>query len=171
MKTYIRKTAACLFLLLGLSPLFIAFSFTVREYVIRERMRKMLESHDLQTVVVPERDVIWMDDHEIWVNESMFDIRTKKLENGVYTFTGLYDADETELVKEQQHKQQHKQTPEEKILAQTLQALNRLYTETGEDGMVSLAGKRQYDDDYQVKEPQFIPGIITPPPRMAFSHR
>ena len=61
----------------------------------------MLESHDLQTVVVAERDVRWMDDHEIWVNGSMFDIRTKTLSAGVYTFTGMYDADETELVKQQ----------------------------------------------------------------------
>jgi hypothetical protein len=169
-KTCIRKTTACLFLLLGLSPLFIAFSVTVREYVIRERMRKMLESHDLQTVVVAERDVIWMDDHEIWVNESMFDIRTKKLENGIYTFTGLYDADETELVREQQKKKEHTQTPEEKIIAQTLQALTRLYTETGEDETVRLAAKRQYNDGYHVKEPQFIPTIVTPPPRRVFSH-
>lgn len=33
----------------------------------------------------------------------MFDIHTKKLENGIYTFTGLYDDDETILVEKERN--------------------------------------------------------------------
>lgn len=61
-------------------------------------MKQELKYQTLQTVIVSENEVVWMDKHEIWVNNSMFDIHTKKLESGIYTFTGLYDKDETMLV-------------------------------------------------------------------------
>ena len=79
MKAFIQKTSASIFLFLGLWPILLAFYFTIRETLIHWEMKKKLESHELQTVIVPESEVIWMEDHEIWVNNSMFDIQTKKL--------------------------------------------------------------------------------------------
>ena len=67
--------------------------------MIWHEMKEKLETSLLQTITINEKEVVWMDDHEIWVNEHMFDIQTKKLENGIYTFTGLYDEEETNLVK------------------------------------------------------------------------
>jgi hypothetical protein len=85
-------------------------------------MKEKLESHHLQTIVIPENKVTWMDKHEIWVNNSMFDIHTKKLENGIYTFTGLYDDDETELV-EQERNAAGKNNEQNKLLAQLFKCL------------------------------------------------
>ena len=60
-------------------------------------MKKQFETESLQTVVQPENEVIWMDNDEIWVNNRLFDIKNKKLENGIYSFIGLFDEDETKL--------------------------------------------------------------------------
>ena len=80
------------------------------------------EKGALQTVVLPENKVVWMDKHEIWVNNSMFDIATKKLENGIYTFTGLYDEDETSLV-EKEKESSEKNNEQDKRLSQLLKTL------------------------------------------------
>lgn len=85
-------------------------------------MKKEFEKGTLQTVILPENEVMWMDKHEIWVNNSMFDIATKKLEKGVYTFTGLYDEDETKLI-EKQKESSEKNNEQNKILSQLLNSL------------------------------------------------
>ena len=97
-KNTTQKITGFLFILLGLAPLLFILFITLRKEQVRYRMKQELKYQTLQTVIVPESEVIWMDKHEIWVNNSMFDIHTKKLESGIYTFTGLYDKDETMLV-------------------------------------------------------------------------
>lgn len=74
-----------------------------------------------------------MDDHEIWVNEHMFDIHSKKLENGTYTFTGLYDEEETRLVKK--HKDAtEKNSGESQLLTRLIVWLHTIfYDETPGD--------------------------------------
>ena len=62
-----------------------------------------------------------MDKHEISVNGHMFDINSKKLENGIYTFTGLYDDDETELIQKQESTEKDKQ--QNKLLTQFFKSL------------------------------------------------
>ena len=85
-------------------------------------MKKELGIRELHTVVIPESEVIWMDKHEIWVYNSMFDIQTKKLENGIYTFTGLYDEEETILV-ERERKETGKADEKNKLLARLFKSL------------------------------------------------
>ena len=67
-----------------------------------------------------------MDKHEIWVNDHMFDIHSKKLEHGVYTFTGLYDDDETELVKKQQGATEEDKQ-QNKLLSQLFKCLHTIF--------------------------------------------
>ena len=79
--------------------------------------------------MINEKDVVWMDDHEIWVNKQMFDIHTKKLENGIYTFTGLYDEQETMLVKKYNDTKE-KNNEEDQLLTRLFICLqNIFYTE------------------------------------------
>jgi hypothetical protein len=81
-----------------LSPLL----YELQKWEIKSYMSRLLkEERTLQTVCVPEQDVVWMDKHEIWINEQMFDIVSVKLQDGIYRFTGLYDEGETQVVKKQ----------------------------------------------------------------------
>lgn len=99
MKKTIRKIPGLFLLLVGSLPSLITLCFLLRQQMIQYEMKEKLEQSLLQTITINEKDVVWMDDHEIWVNEHMFDIHSKKLENGTYIFTGLYDEEETKLVK------------------------------------------------------------------------
>jgi hypothetical protein len=121
-KTAIRKITSLFYLLLGILPLLFILIITVKKENIHHKMRGKLKNQLLQTITLPENAVVWMDKHEIWVNNTMFDIHSKKLENGIYTFTGLYDDDETELVMHQQGTTE-KDKQQNKLLAQFFKSL------------------------------------------------
>lgn len=127
-------------------------------------MKKKLESNALQTVVIPAEKVIWMDDHEIWINESMFDIRTRKLEDDIYTFTGMYDAEETALVLKQQ-KTTKKQSDQDKLLIQILNCLKNLYSESAEKPFTAFSSPGTHQSFPFSRLPDFVPAIPTPPPQ------
>lgn len=94
-------------------------------------MKQRLENQRLQTIILPEDAVVWMDKNEIWVNNQMFDIHSKKLENGNYIITGLYDDDETELVS-QQHNTREKDEFQNKLLVEFFKCLPVFHNQTKE---------------------------------------
>jgi hypothetical protein len=104
-----------------------------------------------------------MDKHEIWVNNCMFDIHTKKLEKGIYTFTGLFDNDETVLV-EQERKAAGKNNEQNKLLVQFFKCLPgycEQYTEI-------TCPSSQYDRYNTLISPTALNQfreILTPPPQ------
>ncbi|MBP6214847.1 MAG: hypothetical protein KA399_01495 [Chitinophagaceae bacterium] len=104
MKPNINKNTGLFLILLGVFPLLLVVSTDIRKAFLKNRMREKTKlDNGLHTIMIPETDVVWMDKHEIFINDQMFDISNMKLDNGVYTFTGLYDKEETELVKQQQN--------------------------------------------------------------------
>jgi hypothetical protein len=165
-KPAIKKIISLFFILLGLAPLLYIPIITVKKYEIRCQMKEKLEKQTLQTIILPEEEVIWMDKHEIWVNDHMFDIRSKKLENGIYTFTGLYDEDETILVMKEK-KAMGKDKEENKILTQFFQCIHTVfYNQLA--GTYSLAFLNNHISSLisggavaQFKE------ILTPPPQVS----
>ncbi len=129
---------------------------------MEERMK--LEQ-GLQTVVLPEDDIVWMDKHEIWVNNQMFDIHSKKIENGIYTFTGLYDADETFLV-EQQQDATEKDEEDDKLLIHFLKSLHNIYYNPPQEFYpISEEIKNQYYITNSALATQAA-DILTPPPQV-----
>lgn len=126
-----KKIAAIFFILLGFTPLLFALFISLKKEQIHREIKKEFGKGNLQTVILSENEVIWMDKHEIWVNNSMFDIATKKLENGIYTFTGLYDDDETKLVKKEKESSE-KNNEQNKLLSQILKTLPVFCTSSGE---------------------------------------
>jgi len=93
-------------------PFCIPICIKLKKKEIREKMTEELTIRKLETIILTEEDVKWVDKHEIWVNNRMFDISQKKLENGIYTFTGLYDDEETELIQ----KEKKSEDPESNLL-------------------------------------------------------
>lgn len=90
-------------------------------------MKERMEEQWLLTVTVSENDINWVKPgKEIWLNNRMFDIKSSSNENGIYTFTGLYDDDETRLVKQLQINQQENSAGN-KVLAQLFQLLMSPY--------------------------------------------
>jgi hypothetical protein len=158
-----QKLTSLLFILLGLTPLLFILVISVKKQEIRHRMEEDMDRGQLQTVVIPEQEVIWMDKHEIWVNQSMFDIRSKKLENGVYTFTGMYDREETLLVL--QEKKAAGQTNEDnKLLSQFFKSLPE-FCVAHEETFDPAALNDPYKNYLTFAPADPFREIITPPPQ------
>ncbi len=104
-----KRAIATLLLLVILAPFSYVLLLSLGEQVIQWKMQKKLGREKLVTITQKEEEVKWMDRHEIMVNGYMFDISTMKLENGTYTFTGLFDKEETELVKKHREHQDQKE--------------------------------------------------------------
>ncbi len=114
-------------LVLAAMPLVYILFARVHQQSIRYKMKEQLEAQILQTVVIPGNEIVWVKDgKEIWVNGRMFDIRSTHLQNGLYVFRGLYDNDETSLLKQLQKDQQNS-TSENKLLIQLFQFLQSCY--------------------------------------------
>ena len=107
-----------------------------------------------------------MDDHEIWVNEHMFDIRTKKLENGKYTFTGLYDEAETLLVKKHNDTTE-KNSEENRVLSSLFQLLQSTYIESEANLPATDLVLTKYRPLILQHITTPFKAILTPPPQLA----
>lgn len=126
-------------------------------------MKGELEKRHLQTIILRENEVTWMDEHEIWINNSMFDIHTKKLENGLYTFTGLYDEEETLLV-EQERDATGKNNHQNQLLARLFKSLPVFYVPSGE--ILYPALPYAYSTSFISQNPVHpFREILTPPPQ------
>jgi hypothetical protein len=161
--TAIRKITSLTFLLLGFTPLLFVLAITIQKHEIRERMEEEMEKGELQHVTVPENEVVWMDKHEIWVNNQMFDIHTRELRDGKYFFTGLYDAEETDLVVEQR-KSAEQQRSKHQLLVKLFKSIPAYYNAVNEflipgdpAGRDGLFADREPDKPFH--------DILTPPPR------
>ncbi len=164
MKHLLKKIIALAFLLAGFMPVIFTLLFLCKQQMIRHEMKEKLETSLLQTITINEKDVVWMDDHEIWVNELMFDIHTKKLENGMYTFTGLYDEEETNLVKK--HKDTTEKNNEEKqLLSSLFQLLQSSFIDNEASSLITDHTITEYRS--LILQPMSSPfiNILTPPPQ------
>lgn len=127
-------------------------------------MRGELGIQKLQTIKLAEEDVIWMDDHEIWVNESMFDIHSKKTENGFITFTGLYDEEETLLVKREQNQEERDQD-KNKVIISLLNCIQHVYYNRSVDITFETHPQSREFPFWSSGDLQQHYDIVTPPPR------
>ncbi len=127
MKTAAKRVVSCLLLLLAAMPLIYTLVVGVQQQSIREKMKVQLGTHVLQSVTIPVNEVHWiMNGKEIWINGRMFDIRSSHFQNGEYVFSGLYDEDETVLLKQSQKEEQNNSS-ENKLLVQFFQFLQSFY--------------------------------------------
>ena len=127
LKTATKQTTAFILLLLAAMPLVYILFVRVQQQSIRKNMKERLETEVLQTLTIPENEIIWVKEgKEILVNGRMFDIKSTHLQNGVYVFTGLYDEKEADLLKHLKKNQQNG-TSENKLLVQLFQYLQSCY--------------------------------------------
>jgi hypothetical protein len=61
-------------------------------------MEEKLENEQLQTIAIPIEDVQWYKENkEIIVGEKLFDVKSVVYQNGIASFTGIYDDRETNI--------------------------------------------------------------------------
>lgn len=164
MTAYFKKLTSLLFILLGLAPLLAVLVLSIRKQHVRHRMKEKLESQLLQTIVLSESDVTWVKKHEIRIEGRMFDIKTKKLVDGYYTFTGLYDDEET-MLEELQKKTSSGQHEQYKLLAYYLKCLPHFFNAITDYSY--KAGTSSCISCFVSKDPvTLFQEILTPPPQV-----
>lgn len=154
-------------LLLTAFPLVTVFIFQAQQKKIQHGMKKQLEEKILHTVSVAATEVRWVKaGKEIWLGNKMFDIKSSQLVNGYYTFTGLYDEEETMLVKRMQTNQQEEKKSGNKLIAQLFQLLQTpCDSQPQEAATVPVFTFSQYDIQKYDLSSSFL-AIITPPPKV-----
>jgi hypothetical protein len=161
----VQKITAFFFIFLGFMPLLFFVSFRIQQQSIRREMREKLEQENLQTLVLHESQFEWIEDHEIRVNGMMFDIRSVNQSNGIYTFSGHYDEDETLLVN-QHNEGMSKNNTGNKFFSQLLKSFFNIYFVP--PGMQPVfSGELNHVPDASVaKLSSVFICIITPPPQV-----
>ena len=166
-RTAIEKSTGIFFLLLGCTPWLFILVFCIKQQSIRHEMKEKLEQNiPLYSINIADNEVVWVKKgKEITVNGKMFDVKTAKSDNGITTFTGLYDEDETLLKKQLAESWQKKSSGENKTLLQLIVSLQNVFYETPG---VELLCQREISQYYLFDHsglPVNFKLILTPPPR------
>ena len=129
-------------------------------------MKEQLEKKLLQTIVVGENDIHWIKaEKEVWLNNRMFDVKSFCHKNSHYFLTGLYDDDETLLVKQLQKNQQQENNSGNKLLLQLLQLFPISYEIPADEFLPFLVITRQFPENNDPICSHYL-SIITPPPQV-----
>jgi hypothetical protein len=119
------NTAKPALLLAALFPFITLLGFQLHQKAVRHRMKEEMEKQCLHTITLQQQEFHWVEEgKELWVNNRLFDVKSFHVENGTYSFTGLYDEEETSLVKSLQQNEGQRNTPENKLLTEFFQLLN-----------------------------------------------
>ncbi len=128
MKPSIKKITSLFLILLGFTPLLFVIIFSIRQHSIRHRMKEKMENQSLQSITIDDNAIHWAKPgKEIWVKGKMFDIKSIAHKNGLTTFYGLFDDDETLLKKVFEKGCKKKMTEENMLLSQLFQCLQGVY--------------------------------------------
>ncbi|MBS1510618.1 MAG: hypothetical protein JST86_07260 [Bacteroidetes bacterium] len=108
MTAYPKKIWGSALLLVVAAPVLFSAVFLLRQQYLQNQMREKIEQSALQIISLPASSVKWVaSEKEILVDGKLFDVQSVQLNDGVYTFSGLFDTDEDNLITEFRHGLQH----------------------------------------------------------------
>jgi len=101
-RTKIRHITNSCFLVLAILPVVLASMLYIAQMRARHRNEKKLEHALLHTVTVPGGQLRWaVPGKEVWIGAELFDVKTiHQTADGSYQLTGLFDAEESLVVKQ-----------------------------------------------------------------------
>ena len=83
---------SCLLIL----PLLLVIILQLWQFYLSQTAERRMETETIQTITVKADDVIWGEEgREVTIKGEYYDLVSWSLENGYYTFTGVYDREET----------------------------------------------------------------------------
>jgi hypothetical protein len=165
-KTSTKKLTASSFILLGFAPVLFTAFFVLKQQQIRHRMKEQLEIQQLHTILLASDEVVWAKEgKEIWLDGKLFDVKSAEQKNGIITFQGLFDEEETALNK-RFHDNWNKQSSEQnKKLALLFQTLQTIYFTLSADIPVQTNLHSLFSFSPAPGLPTQVRTILTPPPQ------
>jgi hypothetical protein len=167
LRTATKKITSLLFILLGSTPLLFVLVFTIKQQSIRHLMKDRMEKQSLHSITLADNEIYWAKEgKEIWVNGQMFDIKSTDHKNGLTTFHGLYDDDETNLKKNFNNGWKKKMTEQNQLLGQLFQCLQGVYFMPATNSPVSSSKQHHIASLNSTKLQSQFKTILTPPPQV-----
>ena len=165
LKTTIKKITASSFILLGFAPVLFTAFFVLKQRQIRHRMKEQMEIQQLHTILLASDEVVWVKaGKEILLDGKLFDIKLTEQKNGIITFQGLFDEEETYLIARQQMNQEEESNDNTKILASFF-GLFEISPENNNSVFVVYTKNKQRFPCYTSSLSAVFSSVITPPPR------
>lgn len=152
-------------------PLLFTFFFLFTQQLIRHEMKEKLEKKMLHTIRVPEYKVEWVKfKKEIRVDGKMFDIKFFSIDNGEYTFTGLYDKDETALNKYFEKNTDQNKTAANHILSSLFKMLQSIYANDMTEPIPTATVSISFAPLILQHTSSPFKDILTPPPQLLLTY-
>lgn len=130
-------------------------------------MHELLEKSSLQTVTIPDADINWIHpNEEIYVEGKLFDIKSCTYIDGYYILTGLYDKEETELVKEFQHSTQQNSGTDTESLFLLFQLWHTQFSSAEDRNDLANLSTTVNAHFISPSLPSAFISILTPPPQI-----
>ncbi len=93
-----KQITGYVIVLLMAAPIFIGASFLIKQHLIQNNMKEMLEKTALQTLSLPTATIKWSrPGKEIWLGNQLFDIKSILIIGEATLVTGLFDKDESNI--------------------------------------------------------------------------
>ncbi len=167
MKPIHKKITSLFFILPGFAPLLFIIIFSVKQQAIRHRMKERMENQLLHGITLIDNEIHWLKEgKEILVNGKMFDIKSISQNNGLTTFYGLYDEEETQLKTVFEKGCKKKIADENMLLSQLFQCLHGFYFIPAATSPF-LSGKQLHEVSLNSPKIQSrFKTILTPPPQV-----
>jgi hypothetical protein len=165
-KTIIQKISSLYLLIAAIIPFAFILFLQVKQQVIRHKMKENLEQHFLKTISLSPEEVQWIKaGKEILVGGKMFDVKSFYKEDGQYKFTGLFDEEETALVKQLEESSKKGNEPGNRILTNLFQLLQLVYSNENEYQFAKLSSKTISFYHFNTHLTALYKKVPTPPPQ------
>ena len=130
-------------------------------------MKEKLEQELLCDIALPEEKVIWVKyKKEILIDGKMFDVKSFRLENGQYHFSGLFDDEETALNNHfEKHTGQENERDNRVLLSSLFQLLQSVYPGDHNDMLIAQKQLKVYCCLVLSNLQSSIDDVPTPPPQ------
>lgn len=133
-------------------------------------MKERLERELLVSVTLNSGDILWVKKgKEILMDGRLFDIKSLQFNGNSYTFTGLFDDEETTLVKKmkKQHENGNASTATNQAYIQLMQWLQSVFYDS--QPLDTWLSQKQiffcYSGSFSL--PRLFKVVLTPPPQCA----
>ena len=98
MSRYKQIVVALVLLLITSIPCLLFVYYQSAQWYTQQQMEEKLEKAHLQTLSIPVSEVKWFrENKEIIVGQKLFDVKSVIYRDGIASFTGLYDDQETNI--------------------------------------------------------------------------
>ncbi len=130
-------------------------------------MKERMEKQSLHSITLNDNEIHWAKaGKEIWAHGKMFDIKSTEYKNGLTTFYGLYDEEETLLKTIFSNGWKKEMSEQNQLLSQLFQCLQGIYFMPVTDDTV-LSCKQYHEASLNSPKLQSqFKTIPTPPPQI-----